>query len=112
MGEVVKMEDWRKRKGGVKPSVRNKPFVYNRAKVDVADVDKPAIIEYIGVLLAEAVTIEQSVRHLRSVSEREQAVIKAFDLVMEAHKYAEAHGFKVERVSNEQGTTNTFNIIG
>lgn len=112
MGEVVKMEDWRKQKGGVKPSVRNKPFVYNRTKVDVAEKDKPAIVMRIGGLLAEAVEIEQSVKYLRSVSERERAVIKAFDLVMEAHKYAEAHGFKVERVSNEQGTTNTFNIIG
>jgi hypothetical protein len=109
MGEVVRMEDWRKRKPKQDPLGRGKAFIYNPKKED-PDEDKTAIVEQIAIYLTESVEADRSIRSLPTVIQREQAAIKALELRMKASKYAKEHGFRIERLDPEDGN-GYFNII-
>lgn len=104
MGDVVRMEDWRKRKPKQDQLGRGKTYIYN------PDKDKTAIVEQIAIYLTESIEADRSIRSLPTVIEREQAAIKALDLRMKASNYAKEHGFEIERLDPEGGN-GYFNII-
>jgi len=93
MGEVVSMTDWRNR-------------------VPKRLTDREVVVNEIKRLLRESIVANQKVGRLLDYQAREQAVVKGLALLMEAHRYAESHGMKIERVCDEDGTLIQYSIIG